>query len=143
MILVSFSLALVALAAGMFLLAQSMKDNLNIFFKVVSYFIIVASFLSMACIGIHGAVRMYSMHNKQPGEMRMGEMRMMGGPWGGGMRFHHGMRDEYFHDGMKKDSDGHDGAMHEGPHADGGGKDGGWGWRRDGHEMRDSTQHRN
>jgi hypothetical protein len=143
--LISFSLALVALAAGMFLLAQTMKDNLNLFFKVVAYFIIVASFLGMACIGIHGAVRMYSKHEHPGGEMRMGQMGMMGGRWGRGMHFHGMMRGDEFHDGMKGDSfhgDGHDGYMHDGAHADGGGKDGGWGWRR-GMEKRDSTQHKN
>ena len=65
MILVSISLALIALLGGMFLLAKTQKDNLNLFFKVVAYFIIVVSFLSIGCIVLRGAVGEQLFHETQ------------------------------------------------------------------------------
>lgn len=46
---------LLALTGGMFLLAKTKKDNLGTFFNVVSWFIIVLSFLVLICCGIRCA----------------------------------------------------------------------------------------
>ena len=58
MILIPASLTLISLTAGMFLLAKINKDNLGIFFKVIAYFIIVASFLNLACCALHCAMQL-------------------------------------------------------------------------------------
>jgi hypothetical protein len=46
---IAIALLLLSLTAGMFLLYKTQKENLNTFFKVISWFIIVASFCSMIC----------------------------------------------------------------------------------------------
>ncbi len=48
MILSSMSLALIALAAGMLLLAKAFKDALNILYKITAYLIIVCSLAHLA-----------------------------------------------------------------------------------------------
>jgi hypothetical protein len=55
----SIALALLALTGGMFLLAKTKKDNLGLSFKIISYFIIIASFLNLACTAAHGAMKFY------------------------------------------------------------------------------------
>lgn len=47
MILVASSLSLLAIVAGMFLYAKTIKDELNRFFKIVSLFIIIVGFLNL------------------------------------------------------------------------------------------------
>jgi len=59
MIFISISLTILALTGGMFLLAKSNKDNLGIFFKIIAYFIIIASFLNLAGSTIHCAMKFY------------------------------------------------------------------------------------
>jgi len=59
MILVPVSITLLALSTGMFLLAKANKDNLGVFYKIVAYFIIVASFLNLACCAMHCAMQFY------------------------------------------------------------------------------------
>ena len=54
MILIATSLSLLAIVAGMHLLAKTKKEDLGKFFKYVSYFVIVVGFLSIACIGARG-----------------------------------------------------------------------------------------
>ncbi len=49
MICISFCLALLALVAGMFLLAKTQKASLGMFFKVISYFVITASLICLLC----------------------------------------------------------------------------------------------
>jgi hypothetical protein len=52
------ALLLLSLTAGMFLLYKTQKENLNAFFKVVSWFIIIVSFVSMICSAMHCMMRM-------------------------------------------------------------------------------------
>lgn len=47
MIVVASSLSLLAIVAGMFLYAKTIKDNLNQLFKIVSYFIVIVGFLNL------------------------------------------------------------------------------------------------
>ena len=54
MVLISTSLSLLAIVAGMHLLALTNKENLGRFFKLTSYFIVIVGFLSIACIGARG-----------------------------------------------------------------------------------------
>lgn len=46
---ICIALLLLSLTAGMFLLYKTQKENLNTFFKIVSWFIIVVSFGAMIC----------------------------------------------------------------------------------------------
>ena len=55
---ISFALLLVALAAGMFLLAKTNKDNLGNLFRFVSWFIIVSTFLGIIGCGMCCMLRM-------------------------------------------------------------------------------------
>src|ERR1051325_10953212 len=57
---ICIGLLLLALSSGMFLLNKTQKDNLGGFFRFVSWFIIVASFLGM----IHCALRCCMWHNE-------------------------------------------------------------------------------
>ena len=59
MLLESVSLAFIALAGGMSLLAKANKDNLRSFFRFVAYFIIIGSFLTLLCTIFHGTMRFY------------------------------------------------------------------------------------
>lgn len=47
MILIASSLSLLAIVAGMFLYAKTIKEELNQFFKIVSLFIIIVGFLNL------------------------------------------------------------------------------------------------
>ena len=47
------AMLLLALTGGMFLLAKSNKDNLGIFYKIVSWFVIVAAMLALVCCTLH------------------------------------------------------------------------------------------
>lgn len=47
MILIASSLSLLAIVAGMFLYAKTIKEELNRFFKIVSLFIIIVGFLNL------------------------------------------------------------------------------------------------
>jgi len=47
MILVASSLSLLAIVAGMFLYAKTIKEELNRLFKIVSVFIIIAGFINL------------------------------------------------------------------------------------------------
>lgn len=47
MILIASSLSLLAIVAGMFLYAKTIKDQLNRLFKIVSFFIIIVGFLNL------------------------------------------------------------------------------------------------
>jgi hypothetical protein len=57
---IAISLLLISLTAGMWLLYKTQKENLNTFFKVVSWFVIVASFLTMICCGMRCMFCSYS-----------------------------------------------------------------------------------
>ena len=54
MLLIATALSLLAITAGMFLLAKTKKEELGNLFKYASYFIITASFLCLICIGARG-----------------------------------------------------------------------------------------
>jgi hypothetical protein len=95
MLLCALSLALLALVAGMMLLNQTKKENLNNFYKFVSWFVIVIAFLSILCVGARSAMRCCPMHREMEmreynmmdrGDMMMGHMR------GHGMMGHREMR---------------------------------------------------
>jgi hypothetical protein len=47
MIILASSLSLLAIVAGMFLYAKTLKENLNQLFKIVSYFIIIVGFINL------------------------------------------------------------------------------------------------
>lgn len=81
---ISVGLSLIALAAGMLLMAQTNKENLGIFFKIVSYFIIISSLLNLACTALSCTVKFYSKHHFH-GEMVHGKS------WKNDMGDHHGM----------------------------------------------------
>lgn len=92
MILISFSLALIAIVFGAKLLAQSQKDNLAALYKYLSWFVIVVGFLVLLCDGARGLLAVshrgsimrekYMMMNRGDGMMGGGQMWMMR---------HHGM----------------------------------------------------
>ena len=55
--MIGIALLLTALTGGMFLLAKTQKDNLNIFFKIISWFVIILSLGAIICCGIRCAAR--------------------------------------------------------------------------------------
>ena len=57
MLLISLSLALLVIIAGMNLLAKNAKENLGSIYKYISYFVIVVGFLSIICIGARCMMR--------------------------------------------------------------------------------------
>ena len=91
MMLVSVSLALLAVTAGMFLLAKTRKEGLSIFFKAISYFIIIAGFL-VICLGLIGGFTrmiMQKIHHSENHECRTHQHHL---PW---------MKEEFkHHEGM-------------------------------------------
>lgn len=54
MTLIATSLALLAIAAGLFLLDKTRKESLGNLFKFSSWLIIVVGFLCLACISVRG-----------------------------------------------------------------------------------------
>jgi len=96
MFLISIALALLSLTGGMLLLAKTNKDALNVFFRIVSWFIIVSSFLTMVCAGMQCLMKMYTksfhyemmMHHMPGKKERKMHMREAG-------MYHHGMKNKY------------------------------------------------
>lgn len=90
MLLCAFAITLLAIVAGMMLLAQTKKENLGNIYKYVSWFVIIMAFLSELCIGARCAMRCHG-----GGCMMTKECRMMdddGCMMGGGMMgCHRGM----------------------------------------------------
>jgi hypothetical protein len=89
MILISFSIALIAIVFGAKLLAQSQKENLGALYKYLSWFIIAMGFCVLLCDGARGLLRCANMGR---GGMMRKEMimdkRMGGGPMGCHMMMH-------------------------------------------------------
>jgi hypothetical protein len=90
MILISFSIALIAIVFGAKLLAQSQKDNLGALYKYLSWFIIAMGFCVLMCDGARGLLKI-----AHRGEMRREMMMNRGddggmGMGGGWMRHHRG-----------------------------------------------------
>ena len=83
----SIALTLIALTGGMFLLAKTHKDNLGVFFKIIAYFIIIASFLNLICTAAHNAFKYY-------GKARFGHEMMMHKKFMD-MGFYHGGMERY------------------------------------------------
>ena len=58
---IAIALLLLSLTGGMLLLYKSQKENLNAFFKVIAWLVIVVSLGSMVCCGVrcvmHGCMR--------------------------------------------------------------------------------------
>ena len=82
MILISISIALLALAAGMLLLDKTKKEALGNFFRYISWFIIIVSLLVIACELTRSAIRITCHHGHYDDhDMGMGHhgMRMMHG----------------------------------------------------------------
>ncbi len=52
MILIAFTLSLLAIVAGMFLLAKTKSETLGKFFKFVSWFVIIMGFLCIVCLSM-------------------------------------------------------------------------------------------
>jgi len=87
----AFALSLLAIVAGMMLLAHTRKDSLGNMFKYVSWFVIVCGFLSILGICAQGAMKCCPMMREHRMMMREGRM-MDGGMDGYGMmRGHRGM----------------------------------------------------
>jgi hypothetical protein len=61
-ITVSVGVTLLALAAGMFLLAKAAKDNLSLIYKIAAWFIIIAGILNLGCSALHCMMNMYGKH---------------------------------------------------------------------------------
>jgi hypothetical protein len=101
MILIPASLTLIALAGGMFLLAKTNKDNLGIFFKIISLFIIIGSFMNFGAIGIRCAMQFHNPGMGMDMDMQHGmmmkqyEKKMFKKMHGWEMGGHHGMMDGY------------------------------------------------
>jgi len=94
MLACAFALTLLAIVAGMMLLAQTKRENLGNMYKYVSWFIIVCGFLSILAIGAKCAMKCCPMmreHRMMMREGRMMDCRMghMGGC--GMMSGHRGM----------------------------------------------------
>lgn len=97
MISIPIGITLLALAGGTFLLAKTTKYELGLLFKILAYFIIIASFLNFVCIGIQCAMQYcHTQHSHH--EMKMHEKYMEDG-----MMFHHGMGGEGYWGQWKKD----------------------------------------
>lgn len=91
MLLIATSLSLLAIVAGMFLLAQTKKENLGNLFKYVSYFVVITGFLSLICIGTRCVMRC-----SYGGAGNCGMMQ-----YGGDMKCKEMMMDDQCHKGMK------------------------------------------
>jgi hypothetical protein len=91
MYLIAFALTLLAIVAGMMLLAYTKKENMGNFYKYVSWFVIVMGFLSILCVGAHCGMKCCMMgrqHMMAKERMMMGDDGcMMGGH--GMMGYHH------------------------------------------------------
>ena len=87
--IIAIAVLLLSLTAGTCLLYKTQKDNLNTFFKVVAWFVIVVSFCCMICCAMCCAMRccmkMEKCHQMERCEMGMGENGM-----GRGMGMEHG-----------------------------------------------------
>ena len=72
MTLCSMSLALIALASGMLLLAKAFKDALNMLYKIIAYLIIACSLANLAAgamlFAAHFACSMSACHKMEPHE---------------------------------------------------------------------------
>ena len=99
---VSIALALLSLCAGMLLLYKTQKENLNAFFKVVSWFVIVVSFSLIVCCGMqcmmHGCMMKQNCGGMQQCGPNMGMGGCAMGGHGGMMR--HGNPHMMMHGGM-------------------------------------------
>ena len=71
---ICIALLLLSLTAGMWLLYKTQKENLNTFFKVVAWFVIVVSFCSMICCTMRSV--MHCAMKQQCKEMGMGGCEM-------------------------------------------------------------------
>ena len=83
----SLSLTLLALVAGMYLLAKTKKEELGNFFRWISYFVIASSLICFACCLCHGLCGAWCRSHCPDGGMEecRGGMGMDCGH-GGGMR---------------------------------------------------------
>jgi hypothetical protein len=94
------ALSLIAIAAGMFLMAYSKKENLSNIYKYVSIFIVGCGFLCLLCGAAHCAMRcchrggMMGMHRERM-MMDDDDGYMMGHMGGHGMMGHRGMMRGY------------------------------------------------
>jgi hypothetical protein len=83
MILISFSIALIAIVFGAKFLSQSQKENLGALYKYLAWFVIAMGFCVLLCDGARGLLR--CCNRMQNGGMMRKEMMMnrgMGGPMG-------------------------------------------------------------
>jgi hypothetical protein len=96
MLQIAFALTLLAIVAGMMLLAYSKKENLGNLYKYVSWFVIVTGFLSILCIGARCGMRCCQMGKQR----MMAKERMMMMNDEGCMMGHMGWRMMGHHRGM-------------------------------------------
>ncbi len=77
---IAIALLLLSLTSGTLLLYKTQKENLNTFFKVVAWFVIVVSFCSMICCTMrcvfHGCREREECREMEGCGMRMGGMGM-------------------------------------------------------------------
>jgi len=62
---IAIALLLLSLTAGAWLLYKTKKENLGTFFKVLAWFVITVSFLSMICCGVRTFCYKYCYGNKE------------------------------------------------------------------------------
>jgi hypothetical protein len=74
---IASGVALLALAAGVFLLAKATRDNLGPIYKIVAWFIIIASIVNAGFNAMNCMFKFYHKHMMMGHEMRMDhEMKM-------------------------------------------------------------------
>ena len=97
---IAIALLLLSLTAGTWLLYKTQKENLGTLFKVIAWFVLIVSFCSIICCGLHCVVHHYRKGERNNTEYgRMGErehgfghgMWMMRGHGRGMMGFHRRM----------------------------------------------------
>lgn len=77
-IIISIGVSLVALAAGAFLLARASRENFGLWYKIIAWFIIVASFLNLGCAAMHSAMKFYGRHYMHHEKKMYKKMKMYG-----------------------------------------------------------------
>lgn len=99
--LIGLSLTLIAIVAGMLLLAQTQKENLGNIYKVISYFVIITAFLGfLAGVGC-GLCQLAHCGKGGCSPMEKHGMMMMGRCMGGGENSCRMMGDEGMGCGME------------------------------------------
>ncbi|HEY6162215.1 MAG TPA: hypothetical protein VI112_13365 [Bacteroidia bacterium] len=79
LVLTAFALLLLVIAAGMLLLAKTNKEALGVFFRFVSWFLIVSGFLGIALVFLMAIFHAFMHHGMMKREHMMMNVGMNGG----------------------------------------------------------------